>query len=400
MSSSTSLRDQQRVVVALLNRASTTHRLTILDQLVSDASSPFELIAERSLRLTLPKDDDLLRSLLSSEIETHGEAETLVRWALKFTATTSFFFVLQLKSAEEGPRSQNVGDLFMTDYAPQLWEKYGQDEIYVSPHHAAAEMQVELLFPDSAAEAPVDTLTLQTESVPAPEAPGMMHTVSSSSEGGGSGFSQASALSSASTAATSIVSPTRPQSRASLVHPTSSTAFKARAIPNTVKSRPSIEPRLSKAAALRMGVQLPDSPASSSQSRKTGPSKDAAAAANIGISSVTKRPVAPPVSLKAPSIAPRLNKAALARQGGSSEAGHAAVTRRPASAAGHVFPSTSGGTGQARPRKQVDFSTTPGHKRLSLVGQSSIASIAPPSIAPQARGRDTRGAVHAALGLN
>ncbi|CBQ73599.1 hypothetical protein sr11104 [Sporisorium reilianum SRZ2] len=325
-----------RAVVGLLNRASTTHRLRILDQLVSDTASPLALVAERTLRLSLPEDDELLRSLLAREIETHGEAETLVRWALKFTATTNFFVVLQLK-ADAGDKG--IIELLMANYAPGLWETYGEDEIYISPDAATAEMQIELLFPAS---------------IHAAHAPSMAHTVSSSSESGtagGSAFSQASAQSSASST-----------SRASLAP---NATFKARAIPTSVKSRPSIEPRLSRAAALRMGVQLPASPART-------PSRTAASssAAKDGISGVTKRAVAPPASLKAPSIAPRLNKAALARSG------QAEPVRRPASAA-------SGDADAARQRKQVDFSNTPGHKRLSLAGQSSIASIAPPAIAPR-----------------
>ncbi|TKY84783.1 hypothetical protein EX895_005863 [Sporisorium graminicola] len=412
--------NHQRLVVALLNRASTTHRLTILDQLVSndgddDASSPFELVAERSLRLSLPDDDELLRSLLASEIQAHGEAETLVQWALKFTAATSFFLVLQRKASAGELSSKSIGELFLSDYAPALWEKYGHDEIYVSPNQATAEMQIELLFPDTVDKTSVDAVALPTEPAPATaEAPSMTLAASSSSEGvgAGSGFSQASVLSSTSTAATS----TRPPSRASLVHPTPNPnpTFKARPIPSTVKSKPSIEPRLSKAAALRMGIKLPESPAAAaaarsrtSSSSSSSPSKDAATATaaaavgSVGISGVAKRAVAPPVSLKAPSIAPRLNKAALARQGqGGSNPSEASASRRPASAAGaagaagagHVFPSTApapaaapgGGGVQPVPRKQVDYSNTPGHKRLSLAGgRSSIASIAPPAIAPR-----------------
>ena len=75
----------------------------ILNDLASEASSPFEVVAERSLRFSLPEDDELLRSLLANEIETHGEAETLVKWALKFTSSTNFFCVLKFKSEAASP---------------------------------------------------------------------------------------------------------------------------------------------------------------------------------------------------------------------------------------------------------------------------------------------------------
>ncbi|KAJ9479678.1 hypothetical protein PHBOTO_003166 [Pseudozyma hubeiensis] len=363
----------QRAVVALLNRASTTHRLSILDRLVSNTSSPFRLVAERSLRLSLPEDDDLLRSLLAHEISTQGEAETLVRWALKFTAATSFFIVLETKHAAQ----DSAVDVLLRDFAPSLWETYGQDEIYVSPDCATAEMQIELLFPhglDSDATAAADSVHTLSLVSPAEHAPPMIPNASSSSAAE-SAFSHTSAAST-STTATSI----RPQSRASV-----QSAFKARPIPTTVKSAPSIQLRLSKAAALRMGVQLPESPARLA-SRNASPNKDAA---GVGISGVVKRPVAPPVSLKAPSIAPRLNKAAMARQGGSSAAAPAQIksASRPASAAAgasrHAFPSTLSTSADAPPRKQVDFSNTPGHKRHSLIGKTTIASIAPPTIAPR-----------------
>ncbi|SPO26382.1 uncharacterized protein UTRI_03971 [Ustilago trichophora] len=377
-----------RLVVALLNRASTNHRLTILNKLVSNTSTPFELVAERSLRLSLPEDDGLLRSFLAHEIETQGEAETLVRWALKFIATKNFFFVLQPKTGSDAP-TESIHELFVSEYAPELWETYGEDEIYVSPDQATAETQIELLFPECSTdtiEADADVLAHQLEPFSISDVPQIVHAASSSE--GGSGFSQASILSSGSTAATSVPS-IRSPSRAS-AQPTNITggnAFKARAIPTTVKSKPSIEPRLSKAAALRMGVSL-DSPA-----RRTASPSKPVNSANVGISGVAKRPVQQLASLKAPSIAPRLNKAAVARQGGP-VGGEASALRRPASVAGNnrpssvassskTFPSCSAPSSGVTPRarKEVDFSNTPGHKRLSLVG--SIASTAPPSIAPR-----------------
>lgn len=387
-------------MVALLNRASTNHRLSILDRLVSDATSPLELVSERSLRLSLPEDDNLLRTFLAYEIETHGEAETLVRWALKLTSSNNFFCVFQLKAdgaASSEVPTENLFELLLSRYVPELWERYGQDEIYISPNQAAADMQIELLFPElrsneQAKEIDVVTNQIEAASIQGPSQ--LTHAASSSEEG--SGFSQASILSGTSTAATSAPS-VRSQSQASAdpTKPTSTSSFKARTIPSTVKSRPSIEPRLSKAAALRMGVQL-DSPA-----RRTASPSKPVDAASVGISGVAKRPAALPASLRTPAIAPRLNKAAVARQGGTANGDSVTSVRRPVAAAeaarpssastssssSKAFPSTSTADAGAselaqRARKEVDFSNTPGHKRMSL-GRSNIASIAPPSIAPR-----------------
>lgn len=308
----------QYVVVALLNHASTTHRLSILNRL---ASSPFEIVAERSLHLVPPDDDALLRAFLANEIDAQGEAETLIKWALKFTTATNSFIALKPTRPID-----NAASFFLNDHAVQLREQYGEDEVYVSPDRATAQMQVELLFPELAQ----------------PNAPRMAHDASSSGE----------SHASVSTTGTSV----RPQSRLSNV----ATGFKARAIPSTVRSKPSIEPRLSKAAALRMGISF-DSP----QRRVVVPPVKAADDASVGISGVARTSVKQPDSLKAPTIAPRLNKAAVARQGGEAA--------RPASSAGVV----------ARERKQVDFSNTPGHKRAPLSGCSSVASTAPPCIVPR-----------------
>ncbi|CCF51901.1 hypothetical protein NDA11_001362 [Ustilago hordei] len=350
-----------RLLVALLNRASTTRRLTILDRL----SSSFEIVSERSLRLLLPGDDGLLRSLLAYEIETEGEAVTLVKWASKFTTTTNFFLVLQLNT--DAP-SADLFELVQKEHAPALRETYGTDEIYISPNRETAELQISLLFPDLHSTNSVDAMASRLESA-ALEAPLMTHAITSS-EASASGFSTHSA----STARTSI----HPQSRASNHAPSHST-FRAGRIPSTVRSKPSIEPRLSKAAALRMGVEI-QSPA-----RGTSSPAKTADAGNVGISGVVKRPVGLPASLKAPSIAPRLNKAAVARQGGAPAGeGVGAVSTTSAGVRKSLPSSTtaSGSESGGRMRKQVDFSNTPGHKRLSLAG-SSVASIAPPSIAPR-----------------
>lgn len=324
----------------------------MLDRLVQDPSSPFELVSERALRLSLPEDDALLRSFLAHEIETDGESETLVKWALKFTASNNVFLVLRLKTLSPAP-TQNIFDLFSNSYAPSLREQFGEDEIYVSPNAATAQMQVELLFPD---------LNLHVDAVDEVKAATRMsHTLSASEDSTAS--SQCTTASTAATSAPSV----RPPSRASNPPSRGSSTFRARAVPASVSSKPSIEPRLSKAAALRMGVSL-DSPG---QRRSTASPTKPVQGAGVGISGVAKRPVQQPGSLKAPSIAPRLNKAAVARQGGSG----GGVVSRPQSAA------SSSMDGVQRTRKEIDFSNTPGHKRLSMAG--NVASTAPPTIAPR-----------------
>jgi hypothetical protein len=79
-----------------------------------------------------------------------------------------------------------------------------------------------------------------------------------------------------------------------------------------------------------------------------------------------------PASLAAPTVAPRLNKAAAARLSGVN--GNDATKVSPTIAA--VAPPVAA-------RKPIDFSNTPGHKRMSLT-TSSIKSLQAPTLAPRA----------------
>lgn len=98
----------------------------------------------------------------------------------------------------------------------------------------------------------------------------------------------------------------------------SATAFRARPAPSNT---PSITPRLSKTAAMRLGLDIPEKDRSSRPS--TGGS-DLASLAGI-----IRRPVTPPKSLARPEITPRQTKASAARLLKDQEAEQAVL--RPAS---------------------------------------------------------------------
>ncbi|KAI3475150.1 hypothetical protein L1887_63511 [Cichorium endivia] len=186
---------QNIVTVALLQDAAASTS-AVLDAL----AGAFSLVERTTLRITLPDDDAMLRALLAHEIATLGEAAALVRWAPSFTAAPCTLLVLALTSNDDACK------VFLTQHASSL-DKFGP--IYASPTRDVAQMQRTLLFPAL---------------------------VSGSSEAGRS--------SSASTRATSVSRASQP-------------GFKARTVPSSVSSKPTIEPRLSRAAALRMGVPLP-----------------------------------------------------------------------------------------------------------------------------------------------
>ncbi|CAO1621119.1 unnamed protein product [Jaminaea pallidilutea] len=217
--------------------------------------------------------------------------------------------------------------------------------------------------------------------------------------------------------------------------------FKVQAVPAAIARPPKVQPRLTKAAALRMGIKLPQSPVRS-------PKPPALEVGSMGISGPLKEKVERPKSLAQPAVQPRSNRATLARLGGSiSDASasygssksplndtkaqkaidfpgtkgsvvrdHKATSvslAPPANAPRHnrvsgaragvkeKTPTTNGscaststaprsaaacsenGVTPVRERKPVDFANTPGHRRQSLAGSFNLASLKAPAIAPR-----------------
>lgn len=140
--------------------------------------------------------------------------------------------------------------------------------------------------------------------------------------------------------------------------------FKVQAVPAAVTRPPKVQPRLTKAAALRMGIKLPESPVRS-------PKPPALGVGSMGISGLLKEKVERPKSLAQPAVQPRSNRATLARLGGS--AGDTTSSHRSAKSPPNVI----------KARKEVDFPGTPHHFKGSTVGGQGavIASLAPPAIA-------------------
>lgn len=90
------------VVVAFLDcgagSSGSSHRLAVRDKLLSSerSHSRLEAVAQKTRAMVLPQDDVLLRAFLAYEIVENGETPTLIKWALKFTASTHEFVVLSL----------------------------------------------------------------------------------------------------------------------------------------------------------------------------------------------------------------------------------------------------------------------------------------------------------------
>lgn len=131
--------------------------------------------------------------------------------------------------------------------------------------------------------------------------------------------------------------------------------FRAKAVPASLHE-PSIQPRLSRAAMLRMGIPLPPKQERSHSVTSSASDK------SIGISGLPKAPVPTPHSLAPPTVKVRMNRAAAAR----------------------LYQTAAALAPEPRVRKEVDFSATPGHKRPSL--GVHVAALDKPAAAP----RETR----------
>ncbi|KAN0059844.1 hypothetical protein ACQY0O_008418 [Thecaphora frezii] len=369
-----------RTIAVLMRSAAKIHRLAIVSRIIN---AGFDILAERSEHWYTPEDDDFLSQFLAREPTSPASPDPLQKWIPRLTNGSIYVLVLERTDAakawldlvgseslarcgdagyddsDDGGSDQGlggdghifqIGDDGLPIVKNGLRKTYGVDAFYGSPDEEAAEAQISFCFPElsryaaSAAAGEGDTLYGRAGS-PSEAAYGRRTLRHSSGFGSGARpkLSGASARSSE-----------RCDSEASK-------EFRARPVPSTTH-RASIQPRLSKAAALRMGVELSEAPvrrASEDGSLRSSSSHEGP----LGISGLPKAEVPLPASLRPPTVTPRLNRAAAARTKSDGAA---------------TF--TSSMAAKVRERKEVDYSNTPGHKRNSVI---SVASTAAPAIAPR-----------------
>lgn len=135
---------------------------------------------------------------------------------------------------------------------------------------------------------------------------------------------------------------------------------------------PSIAPRLNRVAAARTKTT-----SSVSEAPSVVKEKKAVDYSNTPGHKRVSLSASRPASLAAPSVMPRLNKAATGRLGSS----HGVEERDSRSIAASSV-RTSSSVSPTTTRKPVDFSGTPGHKRASL-STSTIKSLQAPTLAPR-----------------
>ncbi|PWN36111.1 uncharacterized protein FA14DRAFT_160979 [Meira miltonrushii] len=358
-------RTATRTLAILTHSACSEHRSAIQAEITSKG---FAILSERKEQWSSQDDVDFLHEFLRDPLASPTSNDTQNRtWMKALTDHPIYVMVLERNRAAElwqemcGTSKDNSG----------LRSQYGEDAVY-APSARLASRQIAICFPELATSEALAALQLDIEDPP--------NTIMATDSNGaflvredddivydekGQAFDahngeplelqEELVISKEALPSTSSDDHTRP------LEP--QRVFKARPLPASHKQATS-QPRLSRAAALRMGVALPEAPKKAVSNVSSGDMS------NRGISGLPKANVAIPKSLQAPTIAPRMNRSAAARtnKGGS-------VSNNAQSA-----PSESGSS--VKERKPVDFSNTPGHKRVST-GGFKLASLAAPAVAPR-----------------
>jgi hypothetical protein len=267
-----------RTIAILAGVACSTHQQAIQAHI---KQAGFTILSERSELWSLEMDQDFLQEFLRDE-------EKQKTWMHRLTDAKIYVMVLERHDAAKawlrlcGPDLENDEEVLDEDGLPLakigLRARYGADVLYGSLEESAPR-QLAICFPDLASVAALDALHAEAE---AHHSFAAMSTSSTSvlleddtnAHGG-------QTLESRLDHAVNLRSP--PSAAAGKVD---ENAFKARPMPSSTK-QPTIKPRLSKAAALRMGVQLPEAPKRASSTTPCGD-------ASLGISGLPRADVALP----------------------------------------------------------------------------------------------------------
>lgn len=350
-----------RTIAILTKSAAKVHRLSIIRRI---QEAGFSVLEERMEEWHDPEDTDFLMEFLACEADER-------KWIQRLTNGPIYVMVLERRSAAAmwsdllGPDTKDSATTGTADASVGLRATYGSECFYASPSNLAAERQVSICFPElsDAYEAmdpfeANDTVLVQAADVLYDES-GRAFDANNGEE---LDLQEEIVL-----ASDQIGSQHYGQQQQQQQHggrAATGQVFRARPLPASL-GKPAIQPRMSRAAALRMGIELPAIPRrepSAGMARSLSSSQGGSS----GISGLPRSDVVLPKSLAKPTLAPRMNKAVAARLGLSTEE---------SGAAGSV------GESPVREKVAVDFSNTPGHKRAS--SGIRVASLQAPSITPR-----------------
>ncbi|ESK90481.1 thioredoxin domain-containing protein 6 [Moniliophthora roreri MCA 2997] len=324
---------QKTRTVAIIKNHALAHRLDIEPRIVE---ANFEIVKERQMEFDVESDPETLYELFGDDAESLGEGPVWV-------------YVLERR------RSVEVWNALMGNRDPEVARQeapnslralYGvslkQNALMGSPDAEMAEVQIASLF---ASSPPFPTTDLPEDRF------NTLQSVSSSI---------LSALRKSTTSEDgkwpSNVTSSSNQSGSAKLGPNGKTAFRARALPST-HNKPDIMPRTTRAADLRAGKAV-----SEKVLPRAPPTKEQTAKAFENVPGHKRAGTISVASTAAPTIAPRMTKAAALRLG--------------------IQPPT---TERKKPsvadtERKGSFEGVPGHKRRETI---SVASVAAPTIVPR-----------------
>lgn len=280
-----------RTVAILTRSACKTHRLTIQSRI---ASSGFSILEERLEQWSIEEDIDFLRAFLqpAGEVDEDG----FENWIAKLTGEPIFVMLLQRHRAVElwqefcrlglDTAEQSIDGNGSSLSTSGLRAEYGSDTLFGSTPESV-QRQIALCFPEhSSAEALQEVRgDHAAETVTAISSHGAFVVRENDDiayDKHGKAFDKHSGE--PLEVQHELMEGKKSFQATPSMHDTS--PFKARPLPPSTKV-PATQPRLSKAAALRMGIKLPDPPKRSATSVSSNDE-------NVGISGISKAPVATP----------------------------------------------------------------------------------------------------------
>ncbi|KAK0526679.1 hypothetical protein OC834_004715 [Tilletia horrida] len=355
-----------RTIAILTRSAAKVHRLAITSKITA---AGFNILAERLETWETPADDDFLSAFLACEADEK-------RWVMRLTGAPIYVMLLERKRASqtwlellgsEDPNGHLDEDgLPLANSNQTLRGTYGFENFYGSPV-TGAEHQIAIAFPEFASAEALQNLGLQSpvdqDGVEYIDSHDVVYDEHGRAYDARTG--EELDLQAAYDEDQEYDEQQYAEGEGMERGEGSNTIYRALRLPKS-HHKPDIEPRLSKAAALRMGIELP--PVPRAKRTTSDASSGSKSSQPLGISGLPLADKPLPKSLSRPSLAPRLNKAAAARMG------------QPVEDTGSNGANKTNGAA-ARPRQVVDYSNTPGHKRN--LTPSGLASLQKPTIAPR-----------------
>ncbi|PPQ69612.1 hypothetical protein CVT24_001368 [Panaeolus cyanescens] len=350
--------------VAIIKTHALQHRFDI-EKRIQEAS--FEIVKERQMEFDTETDPDTLWELFGEDTDALAEGPVWV-------------YVLERRRAVEvwntlmGHPDVEVARVEAPNSLRSLYGISGtQNGLMGSADNEIAEIQIASLF---ASSPPFPTTDLPIE-----ELTERLRLEGHDGEYYDEGYAASNATN---TSAHNAPSSSRSGGRASSAGPRSSTGkplFRARPLPATL-DKPDIVPRTTRAAALRAGLQVDATPTLP----RAPPSKERLEQTFANVPGHKRKSIIAVASTAAPTIAPRMTKAASLRVNGGHVAGPSASFAPPKAPMLRKRSTTDpaanveGDEEMTKHGPRKTFEGVPGHKRRESI---AVASVKAPTVAPR-----------------